>query len=190
MEKICIVKLRRKMANPVHIKEERVRENHTTEGGILKALAPPLSGNRNIRAVHDGSGTAESNAAGTVSVTLTPEQMRTLRSNPCLASSLNGGPAEGFETGRDPGKTIVVKFEFAPISPLRLLKVKDVIHMLQMSRGYLNRVIKQGALRSYRFGRLRRIMLDDVLSYLEANREFPGMQQRDLQSKMFHNKRV
>lgn len=46
--------------------------------------------------------------------------------------------------------------------------------MLQIGKGTVNRWIREGALKCYRFGRLRRLLLDDVLSYLEAHMEAPG----------------
>ncbi|MBE0556013.1 MAG: helix-turn-helix domain-containing protein [Proteobacteria bacterium] len=114
----------------------------------------------------------------TVSLMLTPEQMRALRSNPNILAVLNGAAAKGFAAATQMDETIVFQFSFEPIPPVRLLKMGEVVHMLNISTGYLRKIIRQGELKSYKFGRLRRIMFDDVLSYLESSQEFTSLRRR------------
>jgi excisionase family DNA binding protein len=187
MEKICIVHLRKKMTNPVDIKGDCAQENLANEDGMLKGLSIPVAVNRCIREIHDGSVHLDDqrDAAGrTVSLMLTQHQTRVLQSNPYIGSFLSAKPAEGCEAVKHQDQTIVVKFEFGSIPPLRLLKVKEVIQMLRISRSYLNELVRQGKLKSYKLGRLRRLMLDDILVYLEGSRELTNIRQQNSKSKM------
>jgi excisionase family DNA binding protein len=186
MEKICIVNLRKKMTNPVDVREDFARKNLANEGGIPKDLSIPVVENRGIREIHDGGVRPDDNkdAAGrTVSLMLTRDQTRALQSDPYIRSFLSAKSAEGFEAIKHRDQTIVVKFEFGSMPPLRLLKVEEVIQMLRISRSYLNELVRQGKLKSYKLGRLRRLMLDDILFYLEASQELTNIRQQDLKSK-------
>ena len=78
---------------------------------------------------------------------------------------------------------IVIKFEFESIPPVRLLKVEEVMQMLRISKSSLNKMIREGMLKSYRFGRLRRIMLADILSYLEDHQAVTVTQPQASESK-------
>jgi excisionase family DNA binding protein len=66
---------------------------------------------------------------------------------------------------------------------VRLLKTEEVVHMLRISKGYLRKIIRQGELKSYKLGRLRRVMFDDVLSYLEGSQSETGTSIRQQTSK-------
>ena len=187
MEKICIVKLRKKITNPVDVQEDFAREDLANEDGMLKGLSIPVVENRGIREIHDGNVRPDDkkDAAGrTVSLMLTQNQTRALQSNPYIRSFLNAKSAEGCEAIKHRDQTIVVKFEFGSIPPLRLLKVEEVIQMLRISRSYLNELVRQGKLKSYKLGRLRRLMLDDILFYLEGSQELTNIRQQDSKSKI------
>ncbi len=169
MEKICIAKLRRSMTYPGHPDEAFGHENRAGEEKRSTGCS---------FAAFDGSGSAESRAAAaegeTVSLPLTREQMNKLQSNQRLAALLMGARAEGAAVMHHRDAPVIIKFEFEPMPPVRLLKVEEVLQMLRISKGSLNRIIREGQLKSYKFGRLRRIMLGDVLSYLEDHREVPA----------------
>ena len=141
--------------------------DHTEGNGPFAGFPCPAA----ARDVQDGRGGGDEKigeAGKTVSLMLTREQDKTLRSKLGLATLLNGQA----ENGRHRDEGIVIKLEFNSMPPVRLLKVEEVIRMLGISKSYLNKIIQRGALRSYKFGRLRRIMLDDLLSYLEDHQEF------------------
>jgi excisionase family DNA binding protein len=161
MEKICIAKLRKSMAYPGHPDEEFGHENLAgEEKRVTRCSFEP----------YDGSGSAKRSADAadrTVSLMLTQKQMSTLRSNRRLASSLSGAHTEGFASMQHRDEPIVIKFEFEAIPPVRLLKMEEVIQMLRISKSTLNKIVRHGMLKSYKFGRLRRILLTDMLSYLE-----------------------
>ena len=187
MEKICIVKLRKKMTNPVDIQKEWGQRDVANEGLRLKGLSLAGADNRRMREIDDGSVRPDNKkdaADGAVSLMLTQDQTRALRSNPHIVSFLSAKSAEGSEAMRDQDGEIVVKFEFGPIPPMRLLKVEEVIQMLRISRSYLNKLVRQGKLKSYKLGRLRRLMLDDILSYLEVSQELTNIRRQDSKSKI------
>jgi excisionase family DNA binding protein len=190
MDKICIVKLRKKMTNPATLGEECGQGNRAGEERILPGSSVPAAENRGMSGVHDRNGMTDREkdvADRTVSLMLTPEQMRVLQSNPNLLSFFNGAAAKGFAVAKQRDETIVFKFAFEPVPPVRLLKMEEVVHMLRISKGYLTKIIRQGELKSYKLGRLRRIMFDDVLSYLEGSQEFTKKRQRALNSKISQN---
>jgi excisionase family DNA binding protein len=188
MEKICIVKLRKKMTYPVDVQKEWGQRDIANEDLRLKGLSLASADNGPIRAIDDGSVRADDqkNAADrAVSLMLTQDQARALRSNPHVVSFLSAKSAEGSEAMRNRDGTIVVKFELGSIPPMQLLKGEEVIQMLRISRSYLNKLIRQGKLKSYKLGRLRRLMLDDILSYLEGSRELTNIRHQDSKSNMF-----
>jgi excisionase family DNA binding protein len=179
MEKICIVKLRKTMASALCVEEEYGKGSHAGAGRMSTGLSSPVigNGNRGMREEHAGSDSADGEgeaAEKSIALALTPEQMRVLRSNPRLSPFLGGAFAGGWESTRGRDEKVIIKFEFDSMPPMRLLKVEEAVHILRVSRSYLGKIIRQGGLKSYKFGRLRRILFGDVLSYLEDHRESAG----------------
>ena len=181
MDKICIVKLRKNMTDPVALGQNCGLGNREGEGQPVSASPPPAAEDRDVSGVLDRSKTADGEkeaADGTVSLLLTPEQMRVLQLNTNLSWCFNGAAAKGLAAITLLDETIVLKIAFEQPPPVRLLKVEEVVHMLRISRGYLTKIIRRGELKSYKLGRLRRIKFDDVLSYLEGSQEFTNFRQR------------
>jgi excisionase family DNA binding protein len=122
-------------------------------------------------------------AAKKVSLTLTQDQMKTLRFDPHMASLLyetNQAVSGRVEHGDG---EMTIQLELPSLPPVRLLKLDEVSRMLQVSKGCLHRILTEGKLRSYKIGRLRRVMLDDILSYLQSQQEWPAVTTQDLKSK-------
>jgi excisionase family DNA binding protein len=164
MEKICIVKLRKKMENTVPAADGFGQLCPATKDDTPCA---PRGGEDAAGAADDQQGASPR----TLCLTLTPEQTRTLRSEPRLISSLGDGPAERFQAARSADEKLIIQLTFESVAPLRLLKIDEVMGMLRIGRGYVHKLIREGQLKCYRFGRLRRVLLDDVLAYLEGSRE-------------------
>jgi excisionase family DNA binding protein len=123
-----------------------------------------------------GSPASREPAGRVISLPLTEDQVGTLQANSYTASLLGSASSATGEAGAPGSNAVVIRIELPTLPPLRLLKVEEVTRMLRVSRSYLNRIIRQGYLRSYRLGpcgRLRRILLEDVLAYLEDSRELP-----------------
>ena len=89
-------------------------------------------------------------------------------------ASLAAGPTERLPTLRPGDEKLIIQLQFESVTPTRLLKIEEVVQMLRIGKGSIGKLIKQDRLKCYRFGRLRRILLDDVLAYLEASRERTG----------------
>jgi excisionase family DNA binding protein len=151
MEKICIVKLRKNFGT--RLAQEAQEREETADD------------NRDA-------------AARRVALTLTTDQTRILQSDPHMASllyekSLNVSGKVGHCQAE-----LTIQLELPPLPPVRLLKLGEVTRMLRISRSSLQRILHEGELHSYKLGRLRRVMLDDVLSYLESHQESPPGEER------------
>jgi excisionase family DNA binding protein len=58
-----------------------------------------------------------------------------------------------------------------------LLMSEEVLQMLRISNGILKTIVRDGKLKSYKVGKGRRYMLEDVLSYLTESMNPHGSQQ-------------
>lgn len=170
MDKICIVKLRKKMG---HTAERGASfRSHGYEASTAHELPVLVSEQTRIQEVQDERYRSESKSDAmdrTVDLTLTEQQMNTLGSNPHLMSLLNGKFTGGFETIENQNEHLVINFQFASMIPLRLLKSSEVLQMLRISKSYLSKLVREGELKSYKIGKLRRFLIDDILSYLHDN---------------------
>jgi excisionase family DNA binding protein len=174
MEKICIVKLRKQMTSPATPEERYRRGGDVWEDSVSTGPYLSVAGNPywpDTREEEERSDGRTKAAERVVSLKLTREQMKELQSNPALASFLRDKMTAECNTVHHEGESIVIKFEFDAVPHLSLLKVEEVVHMLRISKSYLNRAIKGGDLKSYKFGRRRRFMFEDILSYLESHQE-------------------
>lgn len=69
-----------------------------------------------------------------------------------------------FEEGR-----VTFNFRLKTDETLKMLKPDQVCQMLQISRTFLAQLVRKKSIRSYKFGRLRRFLLADVIDYLTRN---------------------
>lgn len=175
MEKICLVKLRKKIVNPILAQEgygyiSQGQGNAQAETRQFIAPSPDKSIISHEVAGNSGCNYESSKVPGeTVSLTLTQEQVKTIRSCSSLQSVFSGELAGGLAELNYRSEPVTIKFEFEPLplAPIRLLMSEEVEQMLRVSRAYLNTIVRDGKLKSYKVGRNRRYMLEDVLSYLE-----------------------
>jgi excisionase family DNA binding protein len=170
MDKICIVKLRKKMGHAVE--PGGSFRSHRSGASTTNELPVLVSEQFRIPAVHDERYRSERDGVAmdrTVGLTLTEQQMNALGSNPHLMSLLNGKFTGGIETIEHQGEHLVIQFQFASMIPFRLLKSSEVLQMLRISRNYLSKIVNEGKLKSYKIGKLRRFLLNDILSYLHDN---------------------
>lgn len=66
---------------------------------------------------------------------------------------------------------IVFNFRLKTDDTLKMLTVSQVGQMLQISKSFLIRLVKAKKIRSYKFGRLRRFLLTDVIDYLSFSED-------------------
>ena len=63
-------------------------------------------------------------------------------------------------------KKIVFNFHFKTVPAVTMLSTADVSRMLSVSPSFLRRLVRSGMMKSYKLGRLRRFLLDDVFEYM------------------------
>jgi hypothetical protein len=118
----------------------------------------------------------------TVCLKLTQEQIKTIRSSSGLLSVFNGELAGGHAELNYRDQPVTIKFECEPLAPVRLLMTEEVIQMLRISNGCLKTIVRDGKLKSYKIGKGRRYMLEDILAYLAENLNVHGPQQETLRA--------
>ena len=176
MNKICIVKLRKKMEQA--LAPGQTFSSHVCEANRVNELSILVSEQAKIQEMHDKEGCSESKgsaAVETVTLALTKQQMNALRSNPQLTSLLTSEFIGGVKTIEHQGVPLVIKFQFSATIPLRLLKSSEVLQMLRISKSCLSKIVREGKLKSYKIGNRRRFLLDDILSYLHDNCELTDL---------------
>jgi excisionase family DNA binding protein len=156
MEKICIVKRRRRDLFPV---PDRTEEDGERSFGVGPAKQT-LVADRDVR-----------EHARVISMELTSEQSRAIQSHVDLA------PGKAFvvnlEKAEAEGGQMVFSFRLAPFYGGRMLSPGEVCTMLRISRSFLAKLVRTRELESYKMGRLRRFLFEDILHYLGHSREFP-----------------
>jgi excisionase family DNA binding protein len=66
---------------------------------------------------------------------------------------------------------IVFNFRLKTDDTLKMLTVSQVVQMLQISKSFLIRLVKAKRIKSYKFGRLRRFLLTDLIDYLSFSED-------------------
>jgi excisionase family DNA binding protein len=164
MEKICIVKRRKKDVELVFsgfdgVEPQSVREEGQTPAYTVTDVC--FGTDKGMT-----SGAADFVGERRFSVELTPAQATSFQSVDWL-TRLGGAKREraGFDVVKEKGK-IVFNFNFKTVPPVALLSGKDVCRMLAVSSSFLKNLVRSEEIRSYKIGRLRRFSLDDILGYL------------------------
>ena len=190
MEKICIVKRRKATAQP---SQDPVMEIHATppvatpvmdkeveevsEIELMQeevASAPAVDTPSEAFNVQNGDHLIFKEVAGEeeqiFSIQLTPQQSQVVQSMNCIKDLLSGqhhGVKMSMEQTTD-GKT-AFNFHFKPVYTTRMLNSQDVSTMLQISKSMLYRLVKDKEIKSYKIGKLRRFLLEDVIEYLSGS---------------------
>jgi len=154
MEKICIVKRRRR---DLLVERERTGERNVTGMRVRMPLQP------------DRKEPDSRDPVRTISIDLTSEQSEVVRS--CDELSPGRTCVVDVETTQKEGEHVVFNFRLVPLYGGRMLNSLDVCNMLQISKWSLRKLVRMNKMDSYRVGRLRRFLLEDVLHYLSHSRE-------------------
>lgn len=102
-----------------------------------------------------------------IRITMTPDQCKVVLTNDSTRQligrtlSAAGLDIEQYEDGQ-----IVFNLHIRQVFGAKMLNGRAVCEMLQMSPGSLRKLVKTGKLASYKIGRLRRFLLEDVCEYL------------------------
>jgi len=100
-------------------------------------------------------------------IQLTPEQCKVVHSNGSINhffGRILGGidlDLERYEDGQ-----IVFNLHLKHVQRADMLDSKGVCQMLQISRSFLSKLVRTKQIKSYKMGRLRRFLLEDILDYL------------------------
>jgi excisionase family DNA binding protein len=105
-----------------------------------------------------------------LSIRLTLTQSGVVKSHPYFRLLL-GDEVDGSSVGvqRSEDGEIVFNFYFKQVYMMKMLTGSDVCDMLQVSRAFLAKLVRDGKLRSHKIGRLRRFSLEDVLAHLSES---------------------
>jgi len=109
---------------------------------------------------------------GAISVKLTPEQYNLVKSSQYIKYFLNG-EANGvsLDVQKRPDGQIVFNFQFKKVDTVKMLKSEHVCQMLQISKSLLMKLVKSQKIKSYKIGKLRRFLLEDIIDYLSKSEE-------------------
>lgn len=165
MEKICIV--RRRIQTPALQDHQSFCEKKdmgtTNELTSLNSFVPDCNGKQHISpfrgAVRDDD--------NVIRIQLTPDQCKVVQSNGSLNHILGrilGDINLDFERYED--GQIVFNLHLKHVQRADMIDSKGVCQMLQISRSFLSKLIKNEQIKSYKMGRLRRFLLEDILDYL------------------------
>jgi excisionase family DNA binding protein len=102
-----------------------------------------------------------------LSIDLTPTQNRVIRSGGIL-QLLNTSTPKTFNVDLQHKEDGAIIFNFH-LQNFMMLNPQQVCQMMQISRSFLNRMILEKRIKSYKIGRLRRFFLNDILENLNGN---------------------
>ncbi|MDY6843709.1 MAG: helix-turn-helix domain-containing protein [Thermodesulfobacteriota bacterium] len=173
MEKICIVKRRKKLqelekditSSNEEISIQDLKVSETSSYKLARSIDPS---ERGIPIFEEVTGQNDQ----ILSIELTPEQSEIVRSTESIQELLKGvsdGVNLDIQQGKD-GKIFFV-FYFKPIYMVRMLNTKSVCEMLQISRSHVAKLIREKHIKSYKIGRSRRFSLEDVLEFVNKSVE-------------------
>ncbi|HEX2966900.1 MAG TPA: helix-turn-helix domain-containing protein [Syntrophorhabdaceae bacterium] len=175
MEKLCIVKRRSRIADEDDSTAMIVsQEDQTIQEQDFQAISQIPQKNSSGINVHDADTLIFKEVTGEeeqiFSIELTPQQAKVVQSMNCIRDLLSGkhhGVKMSMEKTED-GKT-AFNFHFKPVYTTRMLNAQDVAIMLQISKSMLYKLVKDKELKSYKVGKLRRFLLEDVVGYLSGS---------------------
>lgn len=176
MEKICIVRRRKKSTQELETETDYIADNEMIPTQGLNVISSHVF--EHGIDVHEKKDYLYEDSKGDenqmISLNLTPEQGKLLRSSnfaQYLTNGISSGAALSVQQHED--GEICLNFHFDKVNTLRMLKSGHVCAMMQVSKSFLMKLVKEQKIKSYKIGRLRRFSLEDVLEYLTRNEE-PG----------------
>jgi excisionase family DNA binding protein len=174
MEKICIVRRRKKEPQKMDDSTSSIAGVETIEAErsseVLSSSMPwsfchdEREGNPPETWVHDND--------QILSFELTPEQSEIVQSNQYIRSLLNQTSGNlSLDVQRGESGQLILNFYEQKVHRVTMLKPDEVCQMLQVSKWFLMKLVREKKMRSYKMGRLRRFSLEDVLEYLAGSEE-------------------
>lgn len=170
MEKICIVKRRQQYA------PEEVKRTVQDSQNVSLPLGIEVSGTAvdDLREFPGRKAVEEFNdeSGHIISIIMTNEQSSILQSSEYIRDLLCGRRNDpSLYLNRSPDGRIIFNFCFQESLTVHMLRLDQVCQMLQISRSFLQKLVHEKTLKSYKLGRLRRFAMEDILNYLINNEE-------------------
>jgi excisionase family DNA binding protein len=167
MEKICIVK-RRQQYSPEEVKptvQDVTLPLRIEVSGIAVDNLHELTEKKTVEEFNDESGHI-------ISIIMTNEQSSMLQSSEYIRDLLSGRRSDpSLYLNRSPDGRIIFNFCIHESLTVHMLRYDQVCQMLQISRSFLQKLVHEKTLKSYKLGRLRRFAMEDILDYLISNEE-------------------
>jgi excisionase family DNA binding protein len=111
-------------------------------------------------------------SSSVISITMTKEQSALLLQSEYIKELLSGAKSDpSLDIKINPDGRISLNYHFNDSLLLRMLSPNQVCQMLQISRSFLQKIIHEKKLNSYKLGRMRRFLLEDILEYLSSDAE-------------------
>ena len=111
-------------------------------------------------------------SSSVISITMTKEQSALLQQSEYIKELLSGAKSDpSLDIKINPDGRISLNYHFNDSMILRMLSPNQVCQMLQISRSFLQKIINEKKLNSYKLGRMRRFLLEDILEYLSSDAE-------------------
>ena len=111
-----------------------------------------------------------------ISITMTKEQSDLLKQSEYIKELLSGAKSDpSLDIKLTHDGRISLNYHFNDSLLLRMLSPNQVCQMLQISRSFLQKIINEKKLKSYKLGRMRRFLLEDILEYLSNDTEVPQL---------------
>ncbi len=177
MEKFSIVKRRRKETlEPFGGRLSRIGIQVLPEKELIEIPSSVLKrSSSNIEEEVTTLDESDEDIDETISIDLTPDQYELVKSSRYVEYFLNGnssGVSLDMQKRRD--GQIIFNFQFKKVETVKMLKSGHVCQMLQISNSSLMKLVKSKKIKSYKIGRLRRFLLQDILDYLSRSEEIFG----------------
>ncbi len=168
MEKICIVK-RRKKKETFSVTDAGMVQAERLTGISSNILRNSLDTDKKEANCSQELGHEEDQA---LSFTLTPEQSELIRSNEHIKSLLDETSCStALDVLQEKDGQYIFNFYLEKTHIVKMLKPVHVCQMLQISKSFLIKLVKKKRIKSYKIGRLRRFSLEDILEFITKNEE-------------------
>jgi len=112
-------------------------------------------------------------SASVISIIMTKEQSDLLQESEYIKELLSGAKNDpALDIKLTPDGRLCFNYRFSDSLMIRMLAPNQVCQMLQVSRSFLQKIVHENKLKSYKLGRMRRFLLEDILEYLSNDAEF------------------
>src|SRR5208337_3267352 len=195
MEKICIVRRRQQYAQPEVKLPQPEKSDTIPTKAVASSIAidnriefPDKKPDKKIEEEYVNSVDMQNqnefpdkkiveefidNSSSVISIIMTKEQSALLQQSEYIKDLLSGTKNDpSFDIKLNADGQLAINFRFNDSLLLRMLAPNQVCQMLQVSRSFLQKLVHEKKINSYKLGRMRRFLLEDILEYLSNDAQF------------------